>query len=511
MSEQSRLEITKKLIGYLEEENNDGLPLHQQADELAIRGQLQPALRLCRASMEIAHRENNDQYILGAARFHMALAYYLAESEKEWDRAAELCEQAAQCFKSKGAKRQQGVSLLARAFILETLCDKNLDRWQPAMRSFAESYTVLRQVGEHLGEEALDAYGLLGRKYVEKGLADEAAAKEAATAAAGSKTASAGAASSEASASATSDGASGKGGAGSATTPPSGDKTNATGMPSSSNGTDPKSKSGGGDKTAEAAAPKTSTQRGLRSKSATLENSFGWWQFGALTALTTAAVLVTFLAIVGIFTLLQIARDIAFVFSGLALLGILGGVISIINLYRASQLVFTLAPDQVAVVFEGGRIWTIEDAGRHILFPFHQDLAAIIPLKPKPFERIETDAAISDARALDVYIKAEYSVAAADVFWNSVLFNIKRSHVWKIPRPLAPEVIQSELDKQAQALLAEAVIYIANDTEKRRVAFTQDAYKAQVLDYLDRESGKAGIRFENVVFRVTIYKRDGTL
>src|SRR5258708_3196865 len=142
MADHIRITLTKNLIAHLQEQTNNGLPLHTQADELAQSGQLRPALHLCWSSMEIAGRQNDDDYIFGAARFHMALAYFCAGTQEEWDRAAELCEQAAHHFESKRALREQGIALLARAYILEALCDLNQDRWQQALRACAEGYTL---------------------------------------------------------------------------------------------------------------------------------------------------------------------------------------------------------------------------------------------------------------------------------------------------------------------------------------------------------------------------------
>ncbi len=496
MPEQSRLEITKKLIGYLQEENNDGLPLHQQADELAIRGQLQPALRLCRASMEIAHRENNDQYILGAARFHMAIAYYLAESEKEWDRAAELCEQAAQCFKSKGAKRQQGVTLLARAFILETLCDKNLDRWQPAMRAFAESYTVLRHVGEHLGEEALDAYGLLGRKYVEKGLADEAAAKEAATAAAGhlNPPPPSNAPTTE---STKTDGT-GKTYTRSGSSP----SGSASAGRASGNGTGPKSNTSAGGAYPSSGVPHEEMRSGVRSSRASVPSSYGNWRWVVLVGII---MLGASLVVATIWKIIDLVRQ----DSALAMLLAATTCVSFIMMLGVTvvlswmgQFIYRLNVNQVGVMIEAGRVWTIETTGWHFLIPFQQELVAVIPKLPKPYEKFVPDVHIEPGNGLNAYVRATYRIFAADLFWNHVLSAHKRAEFLGIPRPLPPKFVEAELDQQAQALLGRAMYKIAENEDVRQQRVAPDTLREEFRKILTPEAKDSGIEFQDVNFRI---------
>ena len=100
MAQPTPREIARQLILELGEQENNNALLHRQADELAAAGQLQSALRLLWSSIEIA-KPQNDDYVLGAGRFHMALAYFVAAGAEEWDRAADLCERAAQHFEQK--------------------------------------------------------------------------------------------------------------------------------------------------------------------------------------------------------------------------------------------------------------------------------------------------------------------------------------------------------------------------------------------------------------------------
>jgi len=181
-------QISKTLRDGLQERDHNNSLLHHQAADLAAKGQLQPALRLLWSSIESAKRLNDD-YVLGAARLHMAWAYFSAANQDEWDRAAELCEKATYHFQQAQVKHELGIAHLTRGCICEALCDKNQDRWTQGFRSFTDAFVLLRETSEEFAEYAREAYGRLGRKYVDLGLAQEAAAKAAETEAASASSA----------------------------------------------------------------------------------------------------------------------------------------------------------------------------------------------------------------------------------------------------------------------------------------------------------------------------------
>lgn len=504
----SHSEQAKRLILQLQEQSNNGLPLHSQADKLAQTGQLRAALRLCRSSMEIASRQNDDDYMFGAARFHMAMAYFCAGEPDEWNRAAELCEQAAHHFESKGAVREQGIAMLARAYILEALCDLKKDRWQQAFHSCVVGYTLFRSPGlpEHLAQEALGLYGGLGRKYVEYGLVEEVAATSVGATGAAAK--SHGADTYGKAPPGTADRAKSNGhdpaahGYGSS----NGNGSDLAHATHSSNGTEPKADSFGENP----AAGPTPFIKGKKSEYALLTETFGKWRVSVATCIGLILLMLLFVAPRGIGKIF--AED-----PGLGILMVTAGVISFgfsvfvcSILLLASQLVIWLQAKQSVVILEQGRVWTIEGLGMHWFFPFRQDVAAIVPQIPKPVHKFIPDIPAQQDRVLMVNISADYFISAPEQFWENVLAPLPRSRVWDIPRPLSGHAVQAALETRADTILQSARDVITKELAKQRGLAREETLNLQVREYLQVQALKDGIALEHISCHITTSFDAGT-
>lgn len=464
MEKSTRLELARRRSAQLQAPDTAVTPLLKQADELAQTEQLESAVRLCWSALDVAHRNNDDDYMYGATRFHMALAYFAAGKEPDedratgkeadWDRAAELCGQAAQHFEKQNVQREQGVALMARTDILEALCDAGHDRWAQMLRAAAEGYALVRQVSEPLGAEALERYGELGRKYALNGIAAENAAAESATAAASE---------------------------------PGLGATRAQTATASSTTTTP---------------PPAPTARGLRSPRAYTGARFGTWEFFALVGMVGVCTFGVILASVGLNYLLTNDARLGYVFGAAVLTSLAAILIVVAALVWTSQLTYTLKENQVAVIIEGGRIWAYPEPGRHWLRLLRQDLAAIIPTQPKKYEKFMPDAAILHDRVLNAFVCAKYHVSAADLFWDRVLSAYPRASYLGIPALLPSSIVECELDKQAEALLQSTVIKLTNDPEARQLTADEQLFHTQVMQILSKEAALDGITFEQVSFRV---------
>lgn len=464
MEKSTRLERARRRSAQLQAPDTAVTPLLKQADELAQKEQLESAVRLCWSALDVAHRNNDDDYMYGATRFHMALAYFAAGKEPDedratgkeadWDRAAELCGQAAQHFEKQNVQREQGVALMARTDILEALCDAGHDRWTQMLRAAAEGYALVRHVSEPLGAEALERYGELGRKYALNGMAAEKAAAEAATAAASAP----GIESSEEPAATAS------------SVPPT-------------------------------AAPSPAT-RGLRSPRAYTGARFGAWEFFALVGMGGVATFGVILACVGLNYLLTNDARLGYIFGAAVLTSLAAILLVVAALVWTSQITFTLHENQVAVIIEGGRVWAYPEPRRYWLRVLRQDLAAIIPTQPRKYEKFIPDAAILKDGVLNAFVCAKYRVSAADLFWDRVLSGYPRAQWLGIPALLPLSIVEGELDKHAEALLQSTVIKLTNDPEVRKLGADEHLFHTQVMQVLSNEAAKDGITFEGATFRV---------
>ncbi len=552
MSQDTPHQVFKILRGALQERDHNNSLLHQQAADLAAKGQLQAALRLLWSSIESAKRLNDD-YVLGAARLHMAWAYFAAADQDEWDRAAELCEKAAYHFQQAQVKHEQGIAHLTRGCICKALCDKNQDRWTQGFRSFTDAYILLRQTSEEFAEYAREAYGRLGRKYVELGLAQEAEAKAAETEAASASSATGAktkAAETEAAYASSATGAKadpnpdGKTKSETYGAPPGAEKARAGSAPGSNghappeqpkakraSDAPPNSNSSAQDARAE---PKTETESdapgdapgakqkppdakttatrrfvfGRASARAMPESSFAFWAW-----VTFAGACILFGVMLGLLALaFQVLWQSQPALMTSWVIGLIVGIalcaIPLILLAGARQLYVRLKENQAAVFVEHERVWARHDQGLHLLVPFHQDIVALVPTSSFTCANFKRNVIQWDTSPLSAHVEAAYRVNAPDLFWDRVLFNLPRSRAFLIPRPLNLKTAQVALEKHAETLMDQALLRVAMEPQTRGIVANERALNAKIKERLDATAAADGIEFQKIKFSILLGMSD---
>jgi len=638
MTEHSRHEIAKRLIQMLGEQENSNTLLHLQADQLAASGQLQPALRLLWSAIEIA-KQQNDDYLLGAGRFHMALAYFVAAGPDEWDRAAELCEKAAHYFEQKKCPREQGVALLARGNIYEALCDDKHDRWTQGFHAYMVAYTVLRDDSEQFGEQARQAYAQLGKKFTEIGWAAEQEAKARETTAAGSSAAEAPQPHKTENQSSQSqpDAHNGAGKEKNSPTDEQSTQAKNTGdeastesllaslgytitLPVLADKSDRKpalqpeeylwanihswralviheidgilssyapdihanvfvhrgsihvtvlilgfftatemvtkyqdlfDKSSSIDAQVkgilEAATHQTLAREftllvanaplqidskgvnlyvpsptppaadqtppkqpppptvGLTARPGT-DSGLAYWKFPAIVGLGLAGTVMFGLAGVQLFNFFtdNPAAGGAFV-AGLIVGGALFGV-AIGALWKAGQLVYQLAPGQEAIVMEGRRVWAFADVGRHFVFPFREQVAAILSKEEGEYIDFLEDLAPVHDQFIHGRVKVKYHIQDPCAFWVKVLCSCERARFLRIARPLTLKQVAAELDAHAQAIVKRTLIGMVAEANQADAPPPNSSLDELLLENLRKEGAAEGIKFDSAMLRVLVHQ-----
>lgn len=531
MTQQSPQQNCKMLLGGLQERDHNNILLHQQAATLATNGQLQPALRLLWSSIESAKRLNDD-YVLGAARLYMAWTYFFAASVEEWERAAELCEKAVYHFEQQQAKHEQGIAQLTRGFIYEALCDAKHDRWTQGFRAFTDAFVLLRPTSEEFAECARQAYGQLGRKYVELGLAHEAEAQATESQAASAnvdvnnqngKTARA---NEPNSADATRDANQQTAETPSDAPPDTGANANASASAShqahfnanTDSAVPPPKKEPTAEQDAAAASKaneSSKTQKeaakspahlplGLLSTRLVLAHGVMFWTWISFLGLGVLGGSLAGLLLLALPLLWQYESNLVRYLIGGVIVGAGLALLALVILAGARQLWLRLPANQAAVLVERGRVWPLTARGVHWLIPFHQDVVAFVPTSDQLYSRFKHNVVEWDNRWLSAHIDASYRVRAPDLCWDRVLADLARPQALGLPAPLDLKTVQSALEKRAEMLIEQALLFVTTDAALRGQAANQRAFNAKVQEFLHRAAPADGIEFQTIEFSILL-------
>lgn len=535
MTQQSPQQNCKMLLGGLQERDHNNILLHQQATTLATNGQLQPALRLLWSSIESAKRLNDD-YVLGAARLHMAWAYFFAAGVEEWERAAELCEKAVCYFEQQQARHEQGIAQLTRGFIYEALCDAKHDRWTHGFRAFTDAFVLLRPTSEEFAECARQAYGQLGRKYVELGLAHEAEAQagesQAASADAGTnnqneKTARANepnSADQPRGASQqmpeTPNGAPADAGANAnaSASQQTHSNTNADSTapppknePATEQGAAAASKANESSKTRATDKPSTHLPLGLLSTRMFPARGAAPWIWISFLGLGALGGSLAGLQLLALPLLWQYESNLVRYLIGGVIVGAGLTLLVLGMLAGARQLWLRLPENQAAVLIERGRVWPLTERGAHWLIPFHQDVVAFVPTSDQLYSRFKHNIIEWDKRWLSAHIDASYRVRAPDLFWDRVLADLARPRALGLSVPLDLKTTQAALEKRAEMLIEQALLFVTADAALRGQAANQRALNAKIQELLRRDAPADGIEFQTIEFSILLTMGDAPL
>lgn len=537
MPDAERLDLAKKLIGWLQEDpNNVGFALHQEADRFVAEGRFDDAVECCRSSMLLAQRAN-DAYARGASQFHHGLAFFVLR-ENDWDRAAKLCEDAARAFHTYSLARGEGASYFAAAKILEDACNRGKDRWQAAMRDALQALLTLKEIPD-LARVSQDHYNRFSKRYSAH-LQQRASESATTTKAPNATTISApttlpaptGAAVSPETTPATPAETSVPPDA----TPPAAPSviTSPTAAPETLTGetvsapvqavsnpvnaapptpyTLPPTASGpapdGRDEEAAAPAleplPHAVPESAPRRRSQRLSNPpavrFGsWWRTFLITAFV-AATLILALAGYGFITLLLSVPALGIGFAIGVVATVVATLIPFGALYLAQQLFFYGRPTYAAVVTDvtDGRVWTFEDEERHWLLPFRQLLAAWLPLQLRQTPRFQEQIAVAEGAPIAAQLILFYRVVNAGLVWDRIAGNLTPTLVLGIPLPYNPDATGIKMDDYAEKVVSERLRRIARGVTDAAQPLEGSVLERALVGQLRREAEATGLFFKKV-------------
>lgn len=159
-----RLETAQKLVQSLQERENVGRLLHLEGDKFITAQNFEQALKCCQTSAQLALRAG-DTYARGASQFHMGLYYFVCQ-DGDYDRAANLCQDAALIFHTVDPQRAEGVAYYAAARILQAACDDGQDRWEATLDNALRALGLLQNV-QDLGFITSDFFYRFNKRYAE--------------------------------------------------------------------------------------------------------------------------------------------------------------------------------------------------------------------------------------------------------------------------------------------------------------------------------------------------------
>lgn len=161
----TQLEIANALTALLDREDTDArvMELIKRADQFCNEGHSDQAFQCCREAQRLA-QDTGDQLAQGVACFHLGLHYFVFHTE-EFNRATNLCEQAAQIFHNALRPRAEGIAWLAVGQIAKYACSRGQDRWHRAMTALLKAALILDVVESDLGKKAGELYKELVEEY----------------------------------------------------------------------------------------------------------------------------------------------------------------------------------------------------------------------------------------------------------------------------------------------------------------------------------------------------------
>lgn len=501
MPDAERLDLAKKLIGWLQEDpNNVGFALHQEADGFIVAGRFDEAAKCCHTTMLLAQRAN-DGYARGASQFHLGLAHFVLR-ENEWDRAAKLCEDAARAFHTYSFARGEGVSYFAAAKILEDACNRGQDRWQAAMRDALQALLTLKEIPD-LARISQDHYNRFSRRYSAHLQQPQSAPTETGGAPASAENAPTTTARAPASA---------------GNSPSAGEVLNpvaetspppASGMPGTASPPAPNGKERTTLPSEDAAPPSTpvstsTPKSGARRRGHRLSKPpgvrFGSWRRVLVITAFLTSVLILALAGYGLLTLWLAVPALAVGFAIGAIATIVATLVPFGALYVAQQLYFYGRPTYAAVVTDvtDGRVWTFEDEERHWLVPFRQQLAAWLPLQLRQTPRFREQIAVAQGAPIAAQLIMFYRVVDASLVWDRIAGSLTPTLILGIPLPQNADASAIKMDDYAEGIVSERLVRIARGVTDAAQPLESSALERALLEKLRRDVEITGLYFKKV-------------
>jgi len=452
MPDAAPLTPQEKLIAALQERDNVGATLHAEADRFIELGNFEQAAKCAHTSMILA-QQAGDTYAHGASQFHLGLAYFVLR-DGDWDRAANLCKDAALIFHTADPKRAEGVAYYAAARISLDACERGLDRWEAALESALRALMLLQEVPD-LSRTAHDFFNRLNKRYTEHLAATVSAP----------------------------------------TPPPEQSPPPAT--------PDPVVPAANPTPVAEPPPPEQAVPQektkprplGRRLSNPPRARLDLWTKilaamivsyvtvFGALAGLGIRSVLIE-LPVLGYSFIAGIVIVFAATFLLYSFLKLMG------------QIDFWGKRNVVAIVIDttDGRIWTFEDEAHHWLVPFRQHLAAWLPTNARPIERFTPGATAPGQRGVAAYLTMKIRVADAGLVWDRIAGTLTPIVRWGIPFPMRVEDTEGRLDEYAGR---RAVEYLDNLAQS--LPGVDDKTLAQfLLKWLRQDVGSIGIFYSEL-------------
>jgi hypothetical protein len=161
-----RLNIANELIDYLDREATDErvMALIRRADRCCNEGNREAAFQCCYESYQLA-REIGNPSAQAVACFHLGLHTFVFCQNEEFDRAADLCEQAAQLFHTALKANAEGIAWLAVGRVAKYACEHGKDRRHRAMSALLKAVLILETEQSALSETACNLYKALVDHY----------------------------------------------------------------------------------------------------------------------------------------------------------------------------------------------------------------------------------------------------------------------------------------------------------------------------------------------------------
>ena len=234
-----------------------------------------------------------------------------------------------------------------------------------------------------------------------------------------------------------------------------------------------------------ASAPRSQPNEGVKS-------SFPFLRLLAMWSLIFIVAVFAILALLGIDRIL-VSNETLFFF-GVGFLVVLVPIsVPFMVLVIAGQLFYRLLVHYAAIEEMRGRIWIIEDPGWHWLFPFFEQLLAIIPPAPAQFQWTRREVKASNDFSAVLNVTIQYRITEIEQFWRSIGAALRYVHVCEIRRPFSADEIICEVNQHVDKLLTAAINRLASDPVKRNL-FNDDAeLTRRVLAMLSVEMDSLGL------------------
>ncbi len=210
----------------------------------------------------------------------------------------------------------------------------------------------------------------------------------------------------------------------------------------------------------------------------------------------------TFILLILLFLLINMAFNaIVIVFaqySAALFVGYILAIIVFLIIPLAVRSVCSISADHAAIIEYRGRVWEIEEPGRHWLVPFLDRMVGSIKLVSWDVRVSLRDFSTPDGFVLAVDAAAKYAISDPRRLWAVIGPFIQSSGASGAFRNNVVKRVEEEIGKTTQKFLVDTLVEIANDQLQRDLYIRTDDRDRLFLNLITTKSGRLGLRFNQI-------------